>query len=245
MLRFSFLLLSLVLVGSGAAYSKSIHVAVATNFKPTFERLSVEYQRLGYPAPVAIYGASGKHTAQILQGLPVDLFLSADTSRPAFLASSLNLPENNIKTYAVGRLSLFSNSKKLIPEANIIELLSSSSTIAIANPKFAPYGQAAEAVLSVVPTEIRKTIKVVQGENVGQAFNLVSAGGAEVGLVAASQVRSIQNGYHRLIPQSYHSKIFQDLLVVRDSLEVRQFTDFIFSPAGEEIIRQYGYDLPR
>ena len=225
-----------------AVAQQPIRVAVATNFKAAFESLAQEFHQLGYRKPIAIYGSSGKHAAQIIQGLPVDLFLSADSARPLFLSSKLGLSDANIRTYAVGRLVMYSPGQGA-NKSTVLDSLLQSTTISIANPNLAPYGAAAREVLRQVTASSSKTIKIVQGENVGQAFNLVKAGGASVGLVARSQVMELDITQYRLIPQKYHSPISQDLLVIRESPEVTAFVDFLFSDVGLEIITRHGYDI--
>ncbi len=226
-----------------AQAQQPIKVAVSSNFRAAFESLMLEYQGQGFPKPIAIYGSSGKHAAQILNGLPVQLFLSADSLRPSILAEKLSLSSNNIRTYAVGKLALYSL-RVNVAEKTLDELMADSYTLAIANPRLAPYGLAAKQVLNGFQRIDRSLVEIVQGENIGQAFSMIHAGGADIGLVAKSQVIESGVGHRKLVPEHLHAPITQDLLILNRSEEVDRFVAFLFSEPATRIIRSHGYGTP-
>jgi molybdate transport system substrate-binding protein len=220
-----------------------LHIAVASNFASTLNALTQTFsEQTGQKIKVST-GSTGKLYAQIMHGAPFDLFFAADEDRPARLDADLSIIPNSRRTYALGRLVLWS--PKLHPK----EILNSGDFryLAIANPKHAPYGAAAQAVLSHKGQWETLQNKVVRGENIAQAFQYVKTGNADLGFIALSQIFDAMidmEDQYWLVPDTLYPAIKQQVVQLSDSTESTDFLAFVFSNKGQEIIEQHGYTLP-
>ncbi len=227
------------------AQAGEVAVAVAANFSAPFHAISGIFSaRTGHTVKIST-GSSGKLFAQIQHGAPFELFLSADTSKPEALVSSGHAAADSRFTYAVGRLALFSARRGTSARA----LLESGrfTHLAIANPRLAPYGRAAEESLQALGKWEAVQGQLVVGENIAQAWQFVATGNAELGLIALSQVidkGSLPEGAW-LVPRELHTPIRQELVLLargQDNLAARELLDFLRSPEAAVIIRDFGYD---
>ena len=229
-----------------------LRIAVAANFAATMERLAQAYERQHGVASLVSSASSGKHYAQIRQGAPFDLFLSADNRRTADLErEGLGLPASR-QVYALGRLVLWSPDPDMIPQHGAGLLASDRyRRLAMANPRVAPYGAAAEAVLASLDLELPRG-RVVIGQSVGQTFNFVSTGNAEIGLVALSQAINYERehaaGSRWLPAASRYPAITQEAIVLTAS-QRQQAAQALLEwmredPAARAIIEGDGYLLP-
>ena len=199
----------------------------------------------------ASYGSSGKLFAQINQGAPFQVFLSADQHKPAKLIENGLGVKGTQFTYAQGQLVLVGSALeqiKLQPGINntqvLITLLGSSSyhKLAIANPKHAPYGISAKALLAHIGLWPQIESRLVYGENISQTYQFAMTGNAQLALVARSQVDSItkQQG---VSPRLYPA-ILQDAVLLRSGTSndgALAFMSFLKSKNAKEIIKAYGY----
>ena len=213
-----------------AETKRALRVAVAANFRAAFDAVASGYPRALAPA----YGSSGLLFAQIAQGRPFDVFLSADRARPQ------GLVERGLATspqrYAVGRLALLVNHGTPGPEwAN------NGTRIAVANPDAAPYGRAAVQVLANLRLEPRRVVAM----NVAQAFHFVASGAVDGAFVAFAQVLAEEIPAERywLVPEDHHEPIEQVAVVVRggDEAGARSFLAFLASESARKRIRAAGY----
>src|SRR5207237_972402 len=159
------------------------------------------------------YGSSGTFFAQIVNGAPFDLFMSADTEYPRQLASrELTVPASEF-TYAIGRLAVWvPPGSPLDVEKNGLQVLVDARVthVSIANPATAPYGRAAEAAMRQSNVYDRVKPKLVLGENVAQALQFVQSGSAEVGIVALSLAIAPpvkERGRYWVVPLDLHPAI--------------------------------------
>jgi len=187
-----------------------------------------------------LVGSTGKQFTQIKNGLKVDVFLAADDIRPKLLESAGHAVPDSRFTYAVGRLVLWSATEQ-VDESTLGEL--TSQRIAIANPKFAPYGVAAEQTISALGHSLTLAANLVRGENVAQAYQFAHSGNARFGLVALSQVQHGEGSYW-LVPQTRHHAINQQAVLIQESPAGRDFMDFLRGPIAMNLISRHGYDLP-
>ena len=222
-------------------------VAVATNFLVTARVLEAEFERAGEHSVTLTSGATGKLYAQIGNGAPYDVFLSADQARPEMLErSGLAVPGSRF-TYAHGRLVVWSSDPARIRATPVETLMQPGiRALAIANPRLAPYGQAAMETLASLGALDEAGSRLVLGENVGQAFALVATANAELGLVSLSQVIH-PPGEHRyeLIDAMYHQPIRQDAVLLEHGARnaaAWAFLDFLEGDAATSIIVEHGYD---
>ncbi|MBT3308379.1 MAG: molybdate ABC transporter substrate-binding protein [Gammaproteobacteria bacterium] len=227
----------------GLAQASEIRVAVASNFITAATALGQQFEAdSGHKVKFSV-GSTGKHYAQIHHGAPFDLFFAADSLRPQRLEEEGVARLGSRFTYALGQLVLWSPKADLIDDQGSVLTQGGFRYLAVANPKLAPYGKAAEQLL-----EKRKLIgklrgRMVRGENVGQTFHFVKSGNAELGLVAYSQAKQ-QTGSFWLVPQSLYSPIEQQAVQLSEHPVASAFIDFVRSDVGLEIIRSYGYRTP-
>ncbi len=194
-----------------------------------------------------IFGSSGNLAVQIENGLPADIFASANVAYVERLAEKGLLVDDTQQLYAVGRVVLAVNKGSGLEAKELRDLLKPEiSKVAIANPDHAPYGVAAmEALQSAGIWEEIKP-KLVYGENVRQALQYIETGDAPVGIVALSLARGSRVSYV-LIDAGLHQPLRQSLAVLRRSQHeelARQFITFVNGPQGRPIMKKYGFLLP-
>lgn len=236
------LLFSLVLcfAWSMAAHADGMRVAVASNFVAVAKQVAAAFEADTGHTVTLIAGSTGKHAVQIQHGLAVDLLLAADAERPRLLEDlGLIVPDTRI-SYAFGRLALW-QPKGGTPGPQTLSSLF-GATLALANPKLAPYGLAAEHVLSKLDPSAQ--LKRVYGENVAQAYQFVYSGNAQLGLVAYAQVQAEPPSSYWLVPTSLHAPIEQQMVLLSDSPAGRAFWQYLQSKKALELIREHGYDTP-
>ncbi len=231
------------------ATADEVHVAVAANFAAPMERIAVEFARdTGHRALVSS-GGTGKLYAQIKNGAPFEIFLSADEATPAKLENEGLGAAGSRFTYAFGRLALWSPKPGHIDSQGNILKQGKFRHLAIANPKLAPYGHAAQEVLEKRGLWQPLQSRLVFGENIAQTHQFVSSGNAELGFIALSQVRqgsAEHQGSYWLVPQALHAPIRQDAILLtrgKGKTAAEQLLKYLKSDKATTIIKHYGYDL--
>lgn len=236
-------------IATSAATAGEATVAVAANFAGTLESLQEAFEAHGNHKLTIVSGATGKLTAQITEGAPFDVFLSADDKATRKMMESGNAVPGSEFTYAMGALALFSADPQMARNGPAALRQGKFARLAIANPKLAPYGIAAEQTLMALGVYDTLDNKIVMGENVGQTFAMIDSGGAELGFVALSQVLGSargSKGSHWVVPANLHAPILQNavLLSRADRNEAaRAFLEFLQSPQAREQIRAAGYGV--
>jgi molybdate transport system substrate-binding protein len=229
-------------------FADDLRVAVASNFSGALEALSERFESASNHRLISVPGSSGKHYAQIRNGAPFDVLLSADTLRPELLESDgLAVPGSRF-TYAIGVLVLWSPHRDLVDSRGAVLEQGGFRHLAIANPQLAPYGRAAREVLESRDLWDTLSGRLVRGENVSQAFQFVRTGNAELGFVGLSQLRSlgadsIPGSYWR-VSQGLYQPIEQQAVLLEDTSASRAFARFLQSDDAKEIIRNLGYSTP-
>lgn len=252
-------LLCLLLAASPLSFAAEALVAVASNFgAPARELASRFEQESGHTLKLA-QGSSGKLFAQVRNGAPFDVFLSADQEFPARLVEQASAVKGSQFTYALGALALWSASDNEVLSADSLSALASDSAasapakIAIANPRIAPYGLAAQQVMgsAALPAGAaeRLAARIVYGENIAQAFQFVQTGNARMGFVALSQVLALtpqQRGAYWRVPSALHAPIRQDAVLLtrgENNLAARAFLHFLRGETAHAILQRYGYEF--
>ncbi|MDR0457540.1 MAG: molybdate ABC transporter substrate-binding protein [Burkholderiaceae bacterium] len=234
-----------------AARADTVNVAVAANFAAPAKALAaVLRQTTGHTASLS-FGATGTFTAQIENGAPFDVLLAADTQSPAKLQSEgLTVPGSRL-TYAIGRLALWSAQPGLVDDQGRVLGGGRFDKLAIANPKLAPYGQAAMQTLEKLGLTAQLTPKLVLGESIGQTYQFVASGNAPLGFVALSQVmaggKPVAGGSLWVVPEDLHAPIVQDAVLLKrgaDNPAARAWMALLRSPAAQKVLRDYGYAAP-
>lgn len=245
-MRFLVRLLVLVYLSS-AAHAADVTVAAAANFSSALKALTGSFeQRTGHKA-VLVFGSTGKIYAQVVNGAPYDVFLAANDEHPAKLEQEGHAVRGSRFTYAQGRLALWSARAGYVDSRGDVLKSGDFTRLAIANPRLAPYGQAAVETLRALGLYDRLSSRLVQGEDVGQTLQLVATGNAPLGFVAFSQIKSLppeRQGSWWVVPSGHHRPVDQQaVLLMRgaDNPAARAFLDFLKSPEGRAIVREAGY----
>mgnify|MGYP006434380173 FL=1 len=230
--------------------AREVRVAVASNFLLPLKKLSGEFESLTGDKVVVISGSTGKLYAQIKQGAPFDVLLAADSLRPELLEKDgIGVPGSRF-TYAVGRLALWSADSTLFLR-NDLQIFNQKNFryLAIANPKTAPYGKAAEQVLRKKGFWKQNQHRLVRGENISQTFQFLVTGNAEIGFIALSQLNRNHGqlkGYSWTVPSDWHDPIRQQALLLKRAKTNKaalEFLLFLKSKRIQKIIESYGYSL--
>ena len=226
-------------------HAEVIHIAVASNFREPAREIAARYEQISGQQLILSFGSTGKHYAQIRHGAPFDVFFAADAWRPRLLEEEGAAIADSRFTYARGRLVLWSPQKGFIDNQGQVLETGQFNRLAIANPKLAPYGRAAQEVLQAKGLWNAMQPRMVRGENIGQTYQFVKSGNAELGFVAFSQVISSNQtvtGSYWLIPQTLYQPIEQQVVLLRDNPAIQDFIDYVQGPEAQTIIRSYGYD---
>jgi len=229
------------------ASADEIKIAVASNFSGAMQALVRAYEAGAPHKVILVFGATGKHYAQIKNGAPFEAFLAADVRRPALLESEgIAIPGSRF-TYALGKLVLWSPQPDYVDSAGTILSRGRFMHLALANPRLAPYGVAAQEVLQARGLWQSMQSRLVRGENIGQAYQFTASGNAELGFVAYAQIKQAKPaipGSYWLIPASLYSAIEQQAVLLRDNAAARNFLHYLQTNKALKIIRDYGYDTP-
>lgn len=242
----SLLWLGLVLVPAQLPAAE-IRVAVASNFSSAMKALATRFEAESGHRLLLGFGSTGKHYAQILNGAPFDAFFAADSERPRLLEMQEKTVAHSRFTYARGRLILWSPRVNFVDSQGLVLSDGRFRHLAIANPKLAPYGEAARQVLTELGLWEQLSPKLVRGENIGQTYQFVASGNAELGFVAWSQLigaKMADRGSYWTVPASLHQPIDQQAVQLIPGEPVQAFLSFVQSPTGRQIITEHGYDLP-
>lgn len=252
-MRTTFLWLLILSLLTPLARADEIAVAAAADLSYALRDLARRFQQKTGNKVALSFSASGNIYSQIQNGAPFDLFFSADADYPRKLATAGLIDSASLRTYAVGHLALWApKDSGLDPQKLKIDLLLKRDVtkIAIANPEHAPYGRAAMAALEHYGLRDRVASKLVLGENISQTAQFVQSGNAQAGLIALSLAVSpaMKNGgnYWEL-PSDTYPEIRQAAGILSSSKHkqtARAFLDFVASPEGTAVLRQYGFGVP-
>ncbi len=244
--RLSLLLLFFILPGIPEAMAEKVRVAVASNFVTTLRALSKEFTATSGHTVLISSGSSGKHYTQISNGAPFDVFMSADAQRPRLLEENgLTVPKQRF-TYALGKLALWSSEPELQgKDCKHLLMESKFNRLAMANPKTAPYGLAAQQVLTQMGLWETLKSRLVRGENIGQTFLHVATRNAPLGFIALSQAVQADNGTCRWdVPQEFYTPIQQQVVLLNrgtNNPAATTFMTFLKSDQAVSLITRSGY----
>ncbi|MBI5335388.1 MAG: molybdate ABC transporter substrate-binding protein [Burkholderiales bacterium] len=231
------------------AQADTVQVAVAANFTGPMKQIAAAFQQATGHEAVLLFGATGKFAAQIANGAPFEVLLAADDETPRRLEQQGLAVPGSRSTYAVGRLVLYSAQPGKVDARGEVLRADRQARVAIANPRVAPYGEAALQTLQALGVRADVEPRLVTGESITQAFQYVASGNAELGFVALSQVAAPGQpaaGSWWVVPESLHAPIRQDavlLLPGRDKPAARALLDYLKSEPARAVIRAWGYGL--
>jgi len=194
-------------------------------------------------------GSTGKLYAQIKNGAPFQVLLAADTETPARLEKEGAAVAGSRFTFAVGKLVLWSPQPGLVDSQGTVLKVPGTQPVAMADPRLAPYGAAAMEVLTKLGLQAALQPRLVQGENMAQAYQFVVSGNAPMGFVALSQVwqdGKLNAGSAWLIPQTLYTPLRQDAVLLnagQSNPAASALLAFLRSPPARDILLSYGYSL--
>lgn len=232
-----------------AVHAEEVVVAVAANFTAPMKQIAADFEKdTGHKAQLA-FGATGKFYAQIGNGAPFEVLLSADDSTPAKLATEGSAVAGTTFTYATGRLVLWSARPGFVDDKGEVLKTGEFKHVSIANPKLAPYGAAAVEALTALKLIEAVQPKFVQAENIGQAHQFIASGNAEIGFIALSQVMKdgkLGAGSAWIVPASLHQPIRQDAALLakgKDKPAAAALLQYLKGDKARATIKSFGYDL--
>jgi molybdate transport system substrate-binding protein len=240
-------------IAARAIAAERVAVAAAANLVYVLEPLDTAFARTDPGVVVSReIGASGNLVAQIAQGAPYDVFLSADLEFPQKLVAAGAADGSSLVTFAVGKLVLWTLRPGL-DLASIEAVVRDPAVvrIALANPRAAPYGRAAEEVLAKLGLSAAAGPKLVFGENISQTAQYVASGSVDAGFVALSLVRSPKLNDHGRwleISPALYAPLEQGAVLTRRGAAnpaARRYLKFLQSAGARDILKRFGYAVPQ
>ena len=229
------------------AHADDVQVAVAANFTAPAKRIAAGFEKATGHKALLAFGATGKFYAQIRNGAPFEVFLAADDETPARLEQEGATVTGSRFTYAIGTLVLWSPAPDRVDAQGEVLRKGGFAHLSIANPRLAPYGTAAMEVIAALKLTDALQPKLVQAENIAQAYQFVASGNAELGFVAASQVMQdgrIAAGSAWIVPPALHAPIRQDAVILergKGKPAAEAWMKYLKGDAAKAIIRAHGY----
>ncbi|QHC96183.1 molybdate ABC transporter substrate-binding protein [Pseudomonas sp. R84] len=233
----------------GTVQADEVQVAVAANFTAPIQAIAADFEKDTGHKLVAAYGATGQFYTQIKNGAPFEVFLSADDTTPEKLEKEGDTVKGSRFTYAIGTLALWSAKEGYVDAKGEVLKNNEYQHLSIANPKAAPYGLAATQVLEKLKLAEATKAKIVEGQNITQAYQFVSTGNAELGFVALSQIYKdgkVSSGSAWIVPASMHDPIKQDAVILnkgKDNAAAKALVEYLKGPKAAAVIKSYGYQL--
>ncbi len=235
---------------SAPVQAEEVRVAVAANFLVSLKEISALFeQETGHKVLISS-GSTGKLYAQVTNGAPFDVFLSADVQHPKLLEDGGFIVPGSRFVYAVGRLTLWSPDPDRVKNSGVETLRAKNFRhLALANPKIAPYGKAALQVLQGLGIWDELVPLIVQGEDIGQTFQFVTTQNAELGFVALSQILASNNtkkGSRWDVPANLYEPINQEAALLKLGQKNRAalaLLEYLRGTKAGKIIERAGYGL--
>ncbi len=224
-------------------------VAAASDLKFALTELVAQLEKRAPHRYALHFGSSGQFAQQIRQGLPMQLFMSADETYALALARD-GLTQGDGARYATGRLALYvpTHSPIALDErlAGLRAQWGSVAKFAIANPLHAPYGRAAQEALQKLGLWELAQNKLVLGENIAQTTQFVATGAAQAGITARSLALApeiARLGRHVVLPETLHAPLHQRMVLLRGAGPAAQaLYAHLQTPQAVATLRNYGFD---
>lgn len=244
-------ILSLLLFLSQGVFAQQATIAVAANMKDAFTEINTAFKAAGNPDIRIVYGSSGNFTAQIMNGAPFNLFISADEYFPIELFRRGKAIDQGV-VYATGKLAIISKNSAGISltdsKSELIKVISKANKIAIAKPELAPYGKAAIEYLKAEGLWDIAKDKLIYGDNIGITTMYVVTGAADLGFTALSLAKSAEvakDTNYILVNNKLYEPIKQRMVLIKGApREATTLYQFMQSPQAKLILQKYGYSTP-
>jgi molybdate transport system substrate-binding protein len=229
------------------AQNKTLAIAAASDLQFALAEIAPAFEKqTGYKLNL-VFGSSGNLAAQIENGAPYDIFMSADMDYPAKLAAtgSAGVPAE----YALGQLALWVTKASALDPGRGLEVLSDAAVgkVAIANPAHAPYGRLAVSALRAANLYDKLAGRLVLGENVSQAAQFAASGNAQAALISLSLAQAPnmrQQGRHWAVPGQLLEQGIALTARARANGAASQFVRFLLASEGQAILRRHGFLAP-
>lgn len=236
---------------SASGRALAVRVAAASDLQFALAEIAGQYQQQTGVRIELSMGSSGNFARQLRQGLPADLFMSADESFVLALADA-GLTRDRGAPYALGRLALYAGNTSPVALDPGLKGLRAGwagvSKFAIANPDHAPYGRAARQALEKLGMWGLVQPRLVLADNVAQATQFVSTGAAQAGITALSLVLAppvARLGRHVVLPDRLHEPLRQRMVLMKSAGNAATaFYDHLRSPPARVVLQRYGFNLP-
>lgn len=243
------LMWGVVLLWSSQARADEVQVAVAANFAGPFQKIAAGFAADTGHKAVPITGSTGKFYTQIKEGAPFEVLLAADDETPKKLEDEGLAVKGQHFTYAKGKLVLWSSKPGLVDDKGEVLSKGGFARLALANPKLAPYGAAGVETLKALGLYDAMLPKIVQGDNIAQAYQFVFTGNADVGFVALSQIAPPDKpavGSWWVVPAKFYTPILQDAALLKKgegNAAATALLKYLKGDKAQAIIKSYGYEL--
>ena len=241
-------------VGAPGANERVVQVAAAADLKFAMDEIAQAFHRHHPDIEVQVtYGSSGNFFAQLSNRAPFDLYFSADVDYPRKLITQGLAVKHTEFLYAVGRIVVWVPRRSPVDLEHLgMQALSDPSVrkVAIANPKHAPYGRAAEAAMKTLGVYEQVQERLVYGENIAQTAQFIHTGAADIGIIALSLALAPamhEEGRYWEIPLDTYPRIEQGGVILpwaKDMAAAGAFRSFTLAPEGKVVLRRYGFFLP-
>ena len=243
-------LLGVLLMVAQVAQAGEVRVAVAANFPAPMQEIAPLFEQASGHKVSLSFGSTGKFYAQIKQGAPYDVLVSADSKTPQKLdGDGLTVPGSRF-VYVLGKLVLWSAQPGMVDDKGAVLRKGGYNKLAIGDPKLAVYGTAAQETLEELGLWKPVQGKLVRGENITQTYQFAASGNAELGFIALSQITKggkVSEGSWWIVPKHYYSPIEQSAVMLssaKDAAAAQAFLAFLKGSQAATVIRSYGYELP-
>jgi len=232
------------------AQAEELRVAVAANFTAPMKQIAADFTAETGQEVKLSFGSTGKFYSQIVNGAPFEVLLAADDATPKKLLAEGQAIAGTAYTYAMGKLVLWSPKAGLVDDqGKVLSDPSKFAHLSIANPKLAPYGQAAMEAIESRGLTAALTPKLVTAESIAQAYQFASTGNAELGFVAMSQVSvpgKPAEGSMWVVPSALYKPIRQDAVLLKlgeGNTVAQKLLSYLKGPKARAVIESYGYGL--
>lgn len=248
----SLLLAAGLAISVSAALADEVQVAVAANFTEPMKKISAEFEKTTGHKVALSFGSTGKFYSQIKAGAPFEVLVAADDETPLKLEAEGAAVKGSHFTYAIGKLVLWSAKEAIVDDKGEVLKKGGFDHLSVANPKLAPYGAAGIETLKALGVYDAISPKIVQAENIAQAYQFIATGNALLGFVALSQVigedGKVKSGSIWVVPERYYTQIRQDAVLLdkgKDKAAAAALVKYLRGDYAKGVIKSFGYALDK